>query len=61
MRTGLAIEAEGTEHVLADRVDLTHQGAGPHIIEVNKRSEDSNQLVLLPFGFDFVAALDRSC
>eukprot|EP01051_Picozoa_sp_SAG22_P000238 SAG22_NODE_5_length_41775_cov_111.520971_1_plen_1241_part_00 len=32
-RSELAVEAPGTHHVLADRLDLTKQGAGPHTIE----------------------------
>eukprot|EP01050_Picozoa_sp_SAG11_P017776 SAG11_NODE_2601_length_3182_cov_2.460590_4_plen_370_part_01 len=35
LRSELAVKAPGTHHVLADRLDLTKQGAGPHTIEWN--------------------------
>eukprot|EP01052_Picozoa_sp_SAG31_P025792 SAG31_NODE_2285_length_6011_cov_5.276556_5_plen_164_part_00 len=39
-RTELAVKAPGTHHVLADRLDLMRQGAGPHTIEwYSPRSE----------------------
>ena len=34
-RTELELEAEGTHHILAERVDMTKEGAGAHTIEWN--------------------------
>ena len=35
LRTELELEAEGTHNILAERVDVTKQGAGAHTIEWN--------------------------